>query len=325
MRMSALTLLLGALGALTAFFTGAWAQSLRRLRREDAGAEDPARAVAPPGPAILGIGGLTMFFDTLGIGAFATTTALLRIGRKLPDHLLPGTLNVGLTLPSILQSFIYTKILPVEMATLVCIVAAATLGAWLGAGVVAHWPKPRVQAAMGLALMAASLVMLLTLVNELLGKGLLPAGGAALGLQGTALLAATLASFGLGALMTLGIGFYAPSMILLSFLGMSPKAIFPVMMTACAFLMPVGSLRFIRERCYSPRVALGLTLGGLPTVLLAAFLVKEMPLAALRGVVVVVTMATGASLWLASTRGASARSTGAVPEDPASGAATMEP
>lgn len=323
--MPALSLLLGALGALTAFFSGAWVQSLRRLRREGAGASDPAGAVAPPGLEILGIGGLTMFFDTLGIGAFATTTALLRFRRKVPDHLLPGTLNVGLTLPSVLQSFIYTRILPVEMATLVCVVAAATLGAWLGAGVVARWPKPRVQAAMGLALMAASLVMLLTLVNEVLGKGLLPAGGAALGVQGAALAVAILASFGLGALMTLGIGFYAPSMILLSFLGMSPKAIFPVMMTACAFLMPVGSLRFIRERCYSPRVAVGLTLGGLPTVLLAAFLVKEMPLAALRGVVVAVTMATGASLWRASVRSRSGPGRGPLPGDPASGAATMEP
>lgn len=172
-----------------------------------------------------------------------------------------------------------------------------------------------------MALMVASLFMLLTLANELLGKTLLPVGGEALGVHGLSLVVAVLASFGLGALMTLGIGFYAPSMILLSFLGMSPKAIFPVMMTACAFLMPVGSLRFIRERCYSPRVGLALTLGGLPAVLLAAYLVKEMPLTVLRGVVVLVTLVTGASLWRASKAGSGGKAT----EGAGAEAATMEP
>ncbi len=246
------------------------------------------------------VGALTNFFDTLGIGAFATTTALMRLRGMVPDYLIPGTLNVGLTPPSILQSFIYTTILPVEMKTLVLMVGASTLGAWLGAGVVAAWPKRRIQAGMGHALLCASGIMLLTVLNELMHKTLLPVGGTALGIHGWQLAFATACSFVLGALMTLGIGFYAPCMILLSFLGMSPKAVFPIMMTACAFLMPVGSLRFMRERAYAPRVALGLTLGGIPAVLIAAFLVKEMPLGYLRWIVVAVTMYTGTSLVRAS-------------------------
>lgn len=289
MNLPALPVLFSALGTLTAVFAGVWISTLRRLR-----GQDPSEDVGLPGPEAIGVGALTNFFDTLGIGAFATTTALMRLRGMVPDHLIPGTLNVGLTPPSILQSFIYTTILPVEMKTLVLMVGASTLGAWLGAGLVARWPKRRIQASMGTALLCASLVMLLTQVK------LVPSGGEALGLHGGALVFATLCSLVLGALMTLGIGFYAPCMILLSFLGMTPKAIFPIMMTACAFLMPVGSLRFMRERAYAPRVALGLTLGGLPAVLIAAFLVREMPLSSLRWVVVVVTMYTGASLIRAS-------------------------
>ena len=53
--------------------------------------------------------------------------------------------------------------------------------------------------------------------------------------------------------MSLGIGLYAPCMILVSLLGMSERTAFPIMMGSCAFLMPVGSLQFIREQCYSLR------------------------------------------------------------------------
>jgi uncharacterized membrane protein YfcA len=96
--------------------------------------------------------------------------------------------------------------------------------------------------------------------------------------------------------MTLGIGLFAPCMILLSFLGMSPKAIFPIMMTACAFLMPIGGLRFVRERAYAPRLSLALTLGGVPAVFLAAFLVEELPLYALRWMVIGVVVYAGVLL-----------------------------
>ena len=82
----------------------------------------------------------------------------------------------------------------------------------------------------------------------------------------------------LGALMTLGIGMYGPCMILISLLGMNPKAAFPIMMGSCAFLMPVGSARFIREKRYNLKSALGLTIGGIPGVLIAAYIVREMSL-----------------------------------------------
>jgi uncharacterized membrane protein YfcA len=100
----------------------------------------------------------------------------------------------------------------------------------------------------------------------------------------------------LGALMSLGIGLYAPCMILISLLGMNPTAAFPIMMGSCAFLMPVGSLRFIREQCYSLRAALGLAIGGIPAVLLAAFIVTSIPIYAVRWLVIVVVVYTALTM-----------------------------
>jgi uncharacterized membrane protein YfcA len=94
----------------------------------------------------------------------------------------------------------------------------------------------------------------------------------------------------LGALMTLGIGLYAPCMIMVSLLGMNPTAAFPIMMGSCAFLMPVASARFIREKSWDPKAALALTLGGLPAVLIAAFIVKSLPLTWVRWLVVIVVL-----------------------------------
>ena len=50
-----------------------------------------------PTPIELVIGFVTDFFDTLGIGSFAPTTAIYKLRRIVPDELIPGTLNAGHT------------------------------------------------------------------------------------------------------------------------------------------------------------------------------------------------------------------------------------
>jgi uncharacterized membrane protein YfcA len=279
----------GALGALTAVFVAGWTAAVVAVRR---GPTSPSPATDTRFPTLpeIGIGALTNFFDTLGIGSFATTTALFRFLRLVPDRIIPGTLNSGHTLPTVVQAFIYTTMVRVDVLTLVSLIAAAVLGAWLGAGVVASWPKRRVQIGMGSALLVAATLMLMTQLN------LFPGGGDALGVHGIKLLIGVAVNFMLGALMSLGIGLYAPCMILISLLGMNPTAAFPIMMGSCAFLMPVGSLRFIRERCYSLRAALGLAIGGIPGVLLAAFIVTSLPIYAVRWLVIVVVVYTAVTM-----------------------------
>ena len=223
----------------------------------------------------------TNFFDTLGIGSFAPTTSVFKFRHMVPDEKIPGTLNVGHALPTLLEAFLFIAIVKVDIVTLVLMMTAAVIGAWFGSGIVAHWPRRRVQIGMGIALVAAASYFLMQNLN------LLPAGGTALTLQHWRLWAGVIGSLILGALMTLGIGLYGPCMILVSLLGMDPKAAFPIMMGSCAFLMPVASARFIRAGSYSPRVSLGLALGGLPGVLIAALIVKSLPLTAMRWLVVV--------------------------------------
>ena len=213
----------------------------------------------------------------------------------VPDRFIPGTLNAGHTLPTVAQAFIFTTLIPVDIVTLVSMIVAAVLGAWLGAGIVANWPKRAVQLGMGLALLAAATLMLMTQFS------LFPGGGTALGVRGALLVVAVVGNFILGALMTLGIGLYAPCMILVSLLGMNPTAAFPIMMNSCAFLMPVGSLRFIREQCYSLRVALGLAIGGVFGSIVAGVFVKSLDLHTVRWLVIAVVVYTAITLLIAAT------------------------
>src|SRR6185436_8422130 len=244
------------------------------------------------------IGFVTAFLDTLGIGSFATTTAVYKLKNLVPVKLMPGTLNVGHTLPTIAQAFIYTRIVPVESVTLVLMIVAAVAGSWLGAGIVARWPRRKIQIGMGLALLGAAALMLMTALK------LFPVGGDTLGLAGVRLGIGLAGNFVLGALMMLGIGLYAPCMILVYLLGMAPTAAFPIMMGSCAFLMPISSIRFVKTRTYHVQAALGLALGGLPAALIAALIVKSLPLDAVRWLVVFVVIYTAINMLITAKAGA---------------------
>lgn len=247
-----------------------------------------------PQPEAIALGAVTNFFDTLGIGSFAPTTAWLTLRRLVPDSFLPATLNTGHALPTVAQALIFIQLVRVDPLLLATCIAAAVAGATLGAPLVVRWPVRAVQAIVGVAMLIAALLYALA------NLGGLPAGGDALALSGPLFAVAVAAHFLLGALMTFGIGLYAPSLILLSLLGLNPTAAFPVMMGACAFLMPVSGMRFARTERVDLRVVLGLALGGIPAVLLAAYVVKSLPLDALRwGVVVVVLYAAALLLWAA--------------------------
>src|SRR5262245_64564594 len=124
-------------------------------------------------PTILqsAIGFVTAFFDTLGVGSFATTTAAYKLRNLVPVKLMPGTLNVGHAPATIAQALIYTSIVPVDATTLVLMIVAASLGAWVGAGVVVRWPRRRMQIGMGVALMGVATLRVLQLINRLVGGG----------------------------------------------------------------------------------------------------------------------------------------------------------
>ena len=253
-----------------------------------------------PTPVMFVIGAVTDFFDTLGIGSFATTTSLFKLGRVVDDKNIPGTLNVGHTVPTFAEAFIFIAVVEVDMSTLVLMIGAAVAGAWLGAGLVSRWPRRRIQVGMGTLLFVAAGIMVARVT------GFMPGGGDAIALAGPRLAIGIAGNFLLGALMTLGIGLYAPCMILVAFLGMNDKVAFPIMMGSCAFLMPAASVRFVRSGRYDLKAALGLTIAGTPAALIAGLIVKELPLYAVKWLVVAVVVYTAIAMLRSAAREKSA-------------------
>ncbi|MHC6178922.1 TSUP family transporter [Clostridium sp. JNZ X4-2] len=235
----------------------------------------------------IGVIGLVMnFFDTLGIGNFATETAALKNFKLTHDRTLPGTLNVANTIPVIVEALIFITVIKVEPVTLFSMLAAAVLGALLGAGLVAKLDERKVEIGMGIALLAVAFIMLCGRLN------LMPSGGTAAGLTGVKLIVAVAGNFILGALMTLGIGLYAPCMALIYALGMNPKVAFPIMMASCALLMPVASAKFVKDNAYDRKVSMSISIFGIVGVLIAAYIVKSLPLNILIWVVIFVVIYT---------------------------------
>ena len=242
------------------------------------------------------MGFVLCFFDTLGIGNFAPTTAAFKLRGSIPDERIPGTLNVGYTIPTALQAMLYIHAVEVEFRTLALMILASVLGAWLGAGVVSRWPRRWIQLGMGFALLAASALLLRSQFQEM------PGSGAARGLDGAGLAAGVAGNFVLGALMTLGIGAYAPCLLLVSLLGMNPRAAFPIMMGSCAFLMPVAGMRFLRADACDRPASVALTIAGIPAVLAAATLVRELSLTQVRWLVLGVVAVTAAMMFRSALR-----------------------
>jgi uncharacterized membrane protein YfcA len=256
----------------------------------------PAGEGARPTVFHLAVGFVTDFLDTLGIGSFATTTTAYGLAKRVDARLIPGTLNVGHAIPTLVQALIYVTIVEVDVTTLIVMIGAAVGGAWLGADVVASWSRRAVRIGMGSALLVASAIMTAS------SLGYLPKGGSAIGLSGAVLAFGAVANFALGALMTVGVGLYAPCMILVSLLGMNARTAFPIMMGSCAFLMPLSGLEFIRRGAYDLRAALGLTIAGVPAVLGAGLLVRSLPLDAVRWLVIVVASYAAVTMLVAARR-----------------------
>lgn len=243
------------------------------------------------------IGFVVNFFDVLGIGAFAPQTALLKFTKQTEDRLLPGTLNVSNTIPVLIQALIFIQIVKVEPITLITMLLSATAGAILGAGVVAKLAVKKIQLTMGFALLITAFFMLAGQMEWIQG------GGEAIGLTGWKLALAVGANFVLGALMTVGIGLYAPCMALVYALGMAPLVAFPIMMGSCAFLMPPASAKFIQKGAYNRKAAISMAIPGAIAVLIAALVVKSLPLRTLKWVIIVVIIYTAVAMFRSAWKG----------------------
>lgn len=243
-----------------------------------------------PKPEAIALGAVTNFFDTLGIGSFAPSTAWMKLRKMAPDSYFPAILNAGHALPTVAQALIFITLVQVDPVLLLSCILASVAGAFVGAPIVQRSPIRLVQGVVGLALLLAAALYAMANLQ------LMPVGGEAVSLPTVLFGVAVVGHFIMGILMMFGIGLYAPSLVLLSLLGLNPAAAFPIMMGSCAFLMPVSSLKFVRSERIDLRIVIGMALGGIPAVLLAAFVVKSLDVVVLRWLVVVVVLYASALL-----------------------------
>ena len=237
------------------------------------------------------IGGFANFCDTLGVGSFAIKTAGYKQFKLVDDKLLPGTLNCQAVLATVAQSLIFLTAVQVDSITLVSLVVAACLGATIGARIVSNWDRQVIRLVMGCALMVVATLMLAGQLK------LFPLGGLELGLSGWKLAIAIAGNFLFGALMTVGIGLYAPCMTMIYLLGMHPLAAFPIMMCSCAFLTFFSAGSFLRMGRVNSRAAVAVAISGPIAVIIAAYLVKSLDLHLLAWLVIGVVLYTSVTMF----------------------------
>jgi len=242
------------------------------------------------------LGAATNFFDTLGIGSFAPTLAWMRFRKIVPDRLIPMTMIAGYTPPSIVQAIIFMILLGVNVdpVLLVGSAIAIVLGAVIGAPIAARSPVRAIQ------LIVAGALLMAAFFYSLANLGLMPVGGAANTLPMPLMLVAIAASFIFGILTNFGVGNYAPTLAMLSLFGMDPRLAFPIMAFGASCAGTAASVRLIKLMDVDLRIVLSLVAGAIPAVLVAAFVVKEMPVTTLRWLVVAVVLYTAVSLIYAA-------------------------
>src|ERR1700674_4891673 len=112
------TALLAALAVVTVVYIIVWASFLRRAPRGAAPAGD---STVKLGPQLI-IGFFTNLLDTLGIGSFALTSSVYKLLRTIPDDLIPGTMNVGHALPTVVEAVIFIAVVAVDIRTLLLMI-----------------------------------------------------------------------------------------------------------------------------------------------------------------------------------------------------------
>lgn len=257
-----------------------------------------ARRAAPTAETIV-LGAVVSFFDTLGIGCFAPSTAWLKFRNLVPDRLIPPTILVGLTITAVVESVIFLIQLGVKVdpVLLVGCILACTMGGLVGAPLVHRTRVWIVQLVVAMGLLLAAIAYGMANLH------LFPGGGTATGLPLALTVIAIAANFLFGVLLNFGVGNYAPTLVVLSLLGMDPRLCFPIMAGAAALMGSSAGIRHINTGHVDLRVVLGLTVGGIPAVLVAAYIVVTMPIELLRWLVLVVVLYAAVLMFRAALKG----------------------
>src|SRR3954452_6806235 len=236
-------------------------------------ARSALRQRAVPNLEAIFVGAIVCFFDTLGIGSFAPTAAWLKFRKLVPDRVIPQTMLVGLTPPAMAESIIFLILLGVlvDPVLLVGCVLALLMGGMVGVPLVTRARVWIVQLIVAIALIIAAIAYAMTNLH------LFPGGGTASSLPLTLMIIAIAANFAFGILVNFGVGNFAPSLVMFGLMGLDPRYAFPIMAGGAALMGAAASTRHLQVGKIYLRIVLGLAIGGIPAVIIAALVVKHMP------------------------------------------------
>lgn len=236
-------------------------------------------------PIVMAISSFIIFvLSTFGISDFAVSTVLYRKMKFVNDKKLPGTLNTQCVLPVAAMALIYISSIEVEITTLLVCIIAQVIGAYIGPRFVVKMNVNSIKKFISVGLIIAAVLILM-------GKfGVYPSGGEAVGLTGWKLVMLGVLSLLFGAFNNVGIGSYALTMATVYALGLNPAVAFPIMMGACTFSVPVGSMQFIKLDSYSRKITFFTSTFGVLGVIVAAYVVKSLNVGMLQWVVVIVLL-----------------------------------
>ena len=239
----------------------------------------------PGNPVAMAIVSFFMFFlSTFGISDFAIGSSLYPKAKWVSDKKLPGTLNTECVIPVAVMALAYISSIEVGLLTLVTAIVCQVVGAYVFPRYVTKLPANQIK-----RFVAAGLFIAAGLI--LAGKfGIYPSGGELSSLEGGSLILFAVLCMLFGALNNIGIGSYALTMATVYAMGLNPSIAFPIMMGACTFSVPIGSMQFIKLDSYSRKITLFTSTFGVLGVLVAAFVVKSLDVSALLWVVVVVVL-----------------------------------
>ncbi|RCW17152.1 sodium:solute symporter [Streptococcus gallolyticus] len=245
----------------------------------------------------LWIGYVTDLLDTLGIGTFATSTALFKATKLVEDDKqIPATLSTAHIIPVLIEALCFITIVEVDLITLFAMAIASFLGAFVGVRVTKNWNTRQVQRVLGILLIVAAFIMVYRLIANP-GSSI---SESAHGLHGIWLFVGVVFNFTVGVLMTMGLGNYAPELIFFSMLGINPSVALPVMMLDAAVIMSASTTDFIKSGRVNWPGVLGIIIGGSFGVLTAAFFLSKLDINHFKILIVFIALCTGTSLLRSS-------------------------
>lgn len=233
---------------------------------------------------------IMFFLSTFGISDFAIGSVLYPKLGWTSMKKLPGTLNTQCVIPVATMALSYITSIDVEIKTLLVCIVSQVIGAYVGPRFVVKLPERTIKLFVGVGLIVAAGLIFAGQMNWI------KSNGTATELYGGKLILAAALLFLFGALNNIGIGSYSLTMVTVYMLGLNPAAAFPIMMGACTFSVPVGSVQFVKFGEYSRKITLYTATFGVLGVLAAVFLVKNLNVTMLKWLVIVVLIYSAYSM-----------------------------